>query len=57
MANNKTTEDTVMVIKGELFTLLMELMHDLTRHFKGESYTVTIEVTPESVIVNKTPKE
>ena len=50
-------ENAVMGIKGELFTLLMELLHDLSGHFKGKSYTVVIEVTPEFVTVNKTPKE
>ena len=44
-----------MGIRGEMFTLLMELLHDLSGHFK--SYTVVIEVTPEFVTVNKTPKE
>lgn len=46
-----------MGIRGEMFTLLMELLHDLSGHFKGKSYTVVIEVTPEFVTVNKTPKE
>lgn len=50
-------ENAVMGIKGELFTLLMELLHDLSGHFKGKSYTVVIEVTPEFVTVNKIPKE
>ena len=50
-------ENAVMGIKGELFTLLMELLHDLSGHFKGKSYTVVIEITPEFVTVNKTPKE
>lgn len=46
-----------MGIKGELFTLLMELLHDLSSHFKGECYTIVIEVTPEFVKVKKIPKE
>lgn len=50
-------EGTVMGIKGELFTLGMNLLHDISGHFRGESYTITIEVTPEWVKVSKTPKE
>lgn len=57
MKERAVQENAVMGIKGELFTLLMELLHDLSGHFKGKSYTVVIEVTPEFVTVNKTPKE
>lgn len=46
-----------MGIKGELFTMLMNLFHDLSSHFKGECYTIVIEVTPEFVKVKKIPKE
>ncbi len=49
-------QDAVMGIKGEMFTLGMELLHDLSGHFRGESYTVTIDVTPDWVMVKKTPK-
>lgn len=57
MKERAVQENAVMGIKGELFTLLMELLHDLSGHFKGKSYTVVIEVTPEFVTVNKIPKE
>ena len=50
-------EETVMGINGELFTLGMNLLNDISSHFRGESYTITIDVTPEWVKVRKTPKE
>ena len=50
-------ENAVMGIKGELFTMLMNLFRDLSSHFKGESYTIVIDVTPEFVKVKKIPKE
>lgn len=57
MGERATRGNTVMGIKGELFTLLMNLFHDLSSHFKGECYTIVIEVTPEFVKVKKIPKE
>ena len=57
MEEGAARENTVMGIKGELFTLLMNLLHDLSSHFKGESYTIVIDVTPDFVKVKKTPKE
>lgn len=49
--------ETVMGIKGELFTLLMDLLHDLSSHFQGERYTIEIDVSPEWVKVRKITKE
>ena len=46
-----------MGIKGELFTLLMDLLHDLSSHFQGERYTSEIDVSPEWVKVRKITKE
>ena len=57
MEEGAARENTVMGIKGELFTLLMNLLHDLSSHFKGESYTIVIDVTHDFVKVKKTPKE
>ena len=51
------TEDMVMAINGKLFTLLMDLLHDLSGHFKGNNYTITIEVIEGFVRVSRTPKE
>lgn len=51
------TEDMVMAINGKLFTLLMDLLHDLSGHFKGDNYTISIEVMEGFVRVSRTPKE
>ena len=45
--------ETVMGIKGELFTTLMDLLHDLSSRFRGERYTIEIDVSPEWVKVKK----
>ena len=49
--------ETVMGIKGELFTTLMDLLHDLSSRFRGERYTIEIDVSPEWVKVKKVSKE
>ena len=49
--------ETVMGIKGELFTTLMDLLHDLSSRFRGERYTIEIDVYPEWVKVKKVTKE
>lgn len=49
--------ETVMGIKGELFTTLMDLLHDLSSRFRGERYTIEIDVSPEWIKVKKVSKE
>ena len=49
--------ETVMGIKGELFTTLMDLLHDLSSRFRGERYTIETDVSPEWVKVKKVTKE
>lgn len=47
----------VMGISGDIFDNTMNLLHDLTSHFRGESYTIVIDVTPKWVYVRKVPKD
>ena len=49
--------ETVMGIKGELFTLMIELLHDISSHFNGKSYTIEIDVSPEWVKIRKIARE
>lgn len=50
-------ENAVMGINSKTFEATMLLMNDLTGHFRGERYTIVIEVEPDGVIVRKFPKE
>lgn len=50
-------ENAVMGINSKTFEATMLLMNDLTGHFRGERYTIVIEVEPDGVVVRKFPKE
>ena len=50
-------ENAVLGVNSKTFEATMLLMNDLTGHFRGERYTIVIEVEPEGVIVRKFPKE
>jgi hypothetical protein len=50
-------EHAVMGIKGSIFEATMSLLHDLSGHFRGERYTIVIEVEPDWVYVRKIPRE
>ena len=49
--------NAVMGVNSKTFEAAMLLMNDLTGHFRGERYTIVIEVEPDEVIVRKYPKE
>lgn len=53
----KIDEHTVMGINSKTFEATMLLLHDLSAWFKGERYTIAIEVEPDGVLVKKYPKE
>jgi len=50
-------EHTVMGINSKSFEASMLLLHDISAWFKGERYTIAIEVEPDGVFVKKYPKE
>lgn len=49
--------NAVLMVNSKTFEATMLLMNDLTGHFRGERYTIVIEVEPDGVTVRKFPKE
>lgn len=50
-------ENAVLVVNSKTFEATMLLLNDLSGHFRGERYTIVIEVEPDGVTVKKFPKE
>ena len=49
--------NAVMGVNCKTFEATMLLLHDLSGYFRGERYTIVIEVEPDGVTVRKFPKE